>query len=144
MALTPYPMTTYTLPPMPAASLLREVRAARPARPAKPTILMRADAAYLVAASIAGFAASALGAGFAGVGFGEAHELALVAGILMWMASPRRCWHLSAAAVHALLGAANLAHWDALAAGNEAIAVATTAIHATLVVLQVAAAARTR
>jgi hypothetical protein len=145
MALTPYPMLTATLPPTPAEAVLRGVRSARPAaRPARSSALMHADAAYLVAASIAGFALKAFGtARLAGVGFGEAHELALVAGLLLWHASSRRCWHLAAAAVHALLAAANVAHWGALvAAVSPAVAVIVTAMHAGFVAAQLRAASR--
>ena len=145
MALTPYPMMAATLPPMPAEAVLRGVQAARPARPLRSSALMKADATYLVAASIAGFALKVFGtARLAGIGFGEAHELALVAGLLLWHATPRRCWHLSAAAVHALLAAANVAHWDTLAATHATTAVVATGAHAGFVVLQLAAAVRSR
>ena len=140
MALGTHTALTYTIPPTPRSAVLsRRQKAVRPF-----WSLNQLDALYLVAASVAGFAANVFGAGFGGVGFGEAHEVALVAGLLLWQATSRRCWHLSAAAVHALLGAANLAHWDTLAAGNEAIAIATTAAHAGFVALQLREAARTR
>ena len=146
MALTPYPMMTATLPPMPAEAVLRGVQGVRQKRPSRSSALMRADAAYLVAASIAGFALKAFGtARLAGVGFGEAHELALVAGLLLWHATARRCWHLSAAAVHALLAAANVAHWDALVgSASPAAAAVVTAVHVAFVALQLREAARTR
>jgi hypothetical protein len=81
-----------------------------------------------------------MGTRVAGIGFGEAHELALIAGLLLWQPAPRRCWHLAAAAVHALMAAANLAHWDTLAAAGPETAAFTTAIHALFAALQLAAA----
>jgi hypothetical protein len=128
----PFPETA------PERSLLDRLRSTAPAQ-----ALLRADALYLVTASLAGFVANALGTRVAGIGFGEAHELALIAGLLLWHPSPRRCWHLAAAAVHALLAAANLAHWETLAAGGaETVAAVTTAIHVVFVVLQIVAGAR--
>jgi hypothetical protein len=76
-----------------------------------------------------------------GVGFVEAHGLALIFGVMLWRAAPTREWHLAAAAVHALLGAANLIFWqffvamDLLAAGYL-----TTALHWLFVGLQLFAA----
>ena len=141
MSLAPHTALSYSLPPT-----RREAVMARDARPAaaSPFPLLRLDAAYLVAASLAGFAMKVFGARLSGIGFGEAHELALVAGLLLWHAAPRRCWHLAAAAVHGLLAAANIAHWQTLAAGNETTATIATGMHLALVVLQLAAAARTR
>ena len=106
--------------------------------------LLRLDAAYLIAASLAGFVMKVVGARLSGIGFGEAHELALIAGLLLWHATPRRPWHLCAAAVHGLLAAANIAHWETLAAGNETTAVLATGAHVALAVLQLAAATRAR
>ena len=104
-------------------------------------LLLRANALYLVVASILAFLMNALGVPMAGVGFVDAHELALIAGLLLWSATPRRCWHLAAAAVHALFAVANLAHWqtfvsaDILAAGYG-----TTFMHLLFVALQCLAA----
>ena len=142
MALGTHTALSYSIPPTHRSAVLPRVRPA--AKPAPTWTLLRIDALYLVVASVGAFAANALGADFGGVGFGEAHELGLVAGILLWMASSRRCWHLSAAAVHALLATANIAHWETLATGNETVAIATTAVHAALVALQLHAAVRAR
>lgn len=104
--------------------------------------ILRADALYLVGASAGAFLAGLLGAPVAGIGFGGAHELAVIAGLLAWPAAPRRIWHLAMAAVHALFGAANLAYWPAVAsAGIEAAGVFTMAMHLLFVMLQLSAAA---
>ena len=108
-----------------------------------PQALLRVDALSLVTASVAAFLLKAVGTRVVGIGFGEAHELALIAGLLLASASPRRCWHLAAAGVHALLAAANLAHWSTLVAdGSATVAVATMAVHGAFAVLQAAAAGR--
>lgn len=115
----------------------------RPLVPAQ--VLLKADALYLVTASLAAFAATAAGTRVAGIGFGEAHELALIAGLLLWTPAARRCWHLAAAGVHALMAAANLAHWETLVSGGmETAAVVTTAIHVVFVALQLVAGANPR
>jgi hypothetical protein len=75
-------------------------------------MLLRANAVYLVAASVLAFALEARGVRMAGVGFVEAHEFALITGLLLWSAAPRPCWYLAAAAVQALFAAANMAHWQ--------------------------------
>jgi hypothetical protein len=75
-------------------------------------VLLRADSFCLVAASTIGFLLDSLGVPVAGIGFADAHELALIAGALLWRAAPRPCWLLSAAAVHAFFAIANLAHWQ--------------------------------
>jgi hypothetical protein len=74
--------------------------------------LLRADGVCLVAASMAAFLLDALGVPVAGVGFVDAHELALISGVLMLSASPRACWLFSAAAVHTFFAVGNLAHWQ--------------------------------
>jgi hypothetical protein len=86
----------------------------------------------------------------AGIGFIEAHGLALILAILMWRATSAgswrvtagsRAWHVTAAAIHVLLGSANLVAWeffvstDSLAAGYI-----TTSLHWLLVALQLLAA----
>jgi hypothetical protein len=110
---------------------------------ALPRTVLRADAAFLVGGSLAAFALGALGVPVAGMGVGEAHELALITGLLLWHAAPRRPWHLAAAAVHALLAAANLAHGSALVSdGGPATAVVTTMAHVGFAVVNAAVAAR--
>ena len=99
--------------------------------------ILRANALYLLVASLGGLLMDIAGAFFArgpesqilaiqpvaAIGFLEAHGLALIIGVLLWRAAPLRSWHLTAVAVHVLLGTANLVFWqifiatDMLAAG---------------------------
>ena len=103
--------------------------------------LLRANAQYLVAASAVAFLMDGLGHRIAGVGFVDAHELALIAGLLLWSASPRPCWHLAAAAVQALFAVANVAHWENFVSGDiVAAGCFTTAMHLLFVALQCVAA----
>jgi|SRR5688500_10423290 len=102
---------------------------------------LRTDAVCLVAASTAAFVMDAVGMPIAGIGFVDAHELALIAGLLLWSASPRPCWYLAAAAVHTLFAAANLAHWQAFVSADIVTAgYVTTAAHAVFAGLGCAAA----
>jgi hypothetical protein len=81
----------------------------------------------------------------AGVGFLEAHGLAVIFAVWFWRASrsdhPERAWHLTAAAVHFLLATANISLWrifilcDVLMLGYV-----STALHCLFVVLQLVAA----
>jgi hypothetical protein len=119
------------------------------------TILLRANAAFLLVAASAGLivdiAGSVFGAGAemailrnapgAGIGFIEAHGLALIIGILLWRAAPLKSWHLTAAAVHLLLGSANFAFWQFfIEADTLVMGYVTTALHWTFAPLQLAAA----
>src|SRR5262245_51434990 len=80
-----------------------------------------------------------------GVGFLEAHGLAVILAVWFWRAgrneSPDRAWHLTAAAVHTLLATANITLWrifilcDVLALGYV-----STGLHCLFVGLQLAAA----
>src|SRR5262245_49766209 len=80
-----------------------------------------------------------------GVGFLEAHGLAVILAIWFWRAgrsaSPERAWHLTAAATHTLLAAANISLWrifilcDVLILGYV-----STALHCMFVALQLVAA----
>jgi hypothetical protein len=104
-------------------------------------MLLRANALYLVTASTAAFLMEAVGVRIAGIGFVDAHELALIAGLLLWSASPRPCWHFAAAAVHVLFAAANLAHWQTFVSADiVAMGCVTTFVHAVFAALQVRAA----
>ena len=49
---------------------------------------------------------------YSGLGFIEAHGLAFLIGIQMWRAKPSRAWHLTAVAIHVLLGTCNLVFWQ--------------------------------
>jgi len=104
-------------------------------------VLLRANALYLVTASTIAFLMEAVGVRVVGIGFVDAHELALIAGLLLWSASPRPCWHAAAAAVHVLFAAANLAHWQTFASADlVAMGYLTTFVHALFAALQVRAA----
>lgn len=121
--------------------------------------ILRANAVYLLLASTGGFIADVSGiffsrgpqarvmeaVPFTGIGFIEAHGLAFILGVLLWRALSTRAWHLTAAAVHVLLGTSNLVFWrifpfaDMMAAGYV-----TTSLHWLFVVLQLAAAVAAR
>ncbi|MFZ5841568.1 MAG: hypothetical protein ACOY3E_01605 [Pseudomonadota bacterium] len=119
------------------------------------TFILRTDAAFLGLASFGGFVADIAGSFFgkgpfasiigqpphAGIGFTEAHGLAFIFAVLLWRASSERSWHLTAVAVHALLGSANLAFWPLFAAADQmAMGYLTTTLHWTLVIAQLIAA----
>jgi hypothetical protein len=104
-------------------------------------LLLRTNALCLVTASTIAFLMDGLGMPIAGVGFVDAHELALIAGLLLWSASPRRCWHLAAAAVHMLFAAATLAHWQTFVSADiVATGCVTTFMHLLFAALQCLAA----
>jgi hypothetical protein len=78
---------------------------------------------------------------YAGIGFVEAHGLAVILAVVLWRARPERAAHLTALAVVALLGTANLAFWPAFSAMDAlVIGYLTTALHWTFVALNLAAA----
>jgi hypothetical protein len=119
-------------------------------------VLLRANAVFLLVAATAGFWTDVLGiffsagaqariigsAPYAGIGFIEAHGLAFIIGVLLWRAAPERSWHLTAAAVHVLLGTANLVFWPIFTAADALWAgYVTTSLHWLFVVLQLSAAA---
>lgn len=119
------------------------------------TAILRADAVYLLVAAAGGFSADILGAFYgrgpvapvlaaaphAAIGFVEAHGLAFIIGVLLWRAETSRAWHFTAAAVHVLLGTANLVFWQMFAAHDMlAVGYVTTALHWLFVALQLAAA----
>ena len=122
-------------------------------------VLLLANATFLLAASAGGFASDVRGiffglgpvarvvaeAPYAGLGFIEAHGLAFILGILMWRAQPARGWHVAAAAIHVLLGTANLVFWQFfIVSGMPLVGYVTTALHGLFVVLQTAAAISAR
>ena len=77
----------------------------------------------------------------AGIGLVEAHGLAFIIGMLLWRAEPVRAWHLTAAAVHILLGSANLVFWQVFVAGDMlVVGYVTTLLHGLFTVLQLLAA----
>lgn len=76
-----------------------------------------------------------------GIGFIEAHGLALILGITLWRASASRSWHLTAAATHLLLGAANLTFWNIFVESDMlALGYLSTIFHGVFVALQLTAA----
>lgn len=76
----------------------------------------------------------------------EAHGLAFLIGVLLLAVARKdvnRFWHAFAAAVHVLLGGANLVFWDSFTAfGVLPMGVAATVAHALFVVLHVEALVR--
>ncbi len=77
----------------------------------------------------------------AAIGFVEAHGLALIIGVLLWRAPPQRVWHLTATAVHVLLGTANLAFWQLFVASDMLmVGYVTTVLHGLFAILQLVAA----
>jgi hypothetical protein len=123
------------------------------------TLLLRANAVFLLAASTAGMISDLAGAFLlrgpvglvlekvphAAIGFVEAHGLAFIIGVLLWRAEPARLWHGTAAAVHVLLGTSNLVFWPLFGfAGMLAVGYVTTVLHGAFAALQLAAALGTR
>jgi hypothetical protein len=117
--------------------------------------ILRANALYLGIAAAGGFLTDLLGiffsigpqsgivrsAPYSGIGFVEAHGLALIIGVLLWRAIPERSSHLAAVAVHVLLGTANLVFWPIFVAANMlAMGYITTSLHWLFVLLQLLAA----
>ena len=82
--------------------------------------ILRANALFLLIASAGGFIADIVAvntlagpmgrviadAPHSAIGLIEAHGLAFILGVLLWRAEPSRAWHLTAAAIHLLLGTA--------------------------------------
>jgi hypothetical protein len=119
-------------------------------------LILRANAIFLIVAGASGmandlrgaFAASGplsrvlAGAPHTAIGFVEAHGLALIFGVLLWRAAPARGWHLTAVAIHVLLGTANLVFWGIFTAADLlAMCYITTILHWLFVVLQLRAGA---
>lgn len=118
--------------------------------------ILRANAVFLAVAAAGGLVTDIRG-GFFGqgplarlldgapggaIGFFEAHGLALIFAVLLWGAEPSRRWHATGAAIHALLGGANLAFWPVFPAMDAlALGYLTTALHGLFFVVQLAAAA---
>jgi hypothetical protein len=118
-------------------------------------LVLRANAVYLLVAAAGGMISDLNGvflargpvapivaaAPHAGIGFVEAHGLALIIGVLLWRAEPSRTWHFAAAAVHLLLGVSNLLFWQIfIAADMLAVGYVTTALHGVFAMLQLGAA----
>jgi hypothetical protein len=118
------------------------------------TWILRADATFLTLAGGAGLVSDLNGA-FTGrgpvglilrgapeaaLGFCEAHGLAVIIGLLFLRAEPERRFHLAAAAVHLLLGVANVMFWQLFITGQAlGVGYVTTLLHAVFVGLQATA-----
>ena len=77
------------------------------------------------------------------IGWVEAHGLAFLIGVLLIAVAARdgrRFWHLFAAAVHTLLGTANLVFWESfIVFGMVPMGIAATVVHFVLVAAHVGA-----
>jgi hypothetical protein len=77
----------------------------------------------------------------AGIGFVEAHGLALILAVVLWRAAPSRASHLTALAMELLLGTANLAFWQMfVATAALMVGYVSTTLHWIFVVAQTTAA----
>jgi hypothetical protein len=119
-------------------------------------LLLRANGVFLIITAVgawvtADFPASFLGSGplasliahqpALGIGFIEAHGLAIILGVLLWRAVSAPSWHLTGAAIHLLLGTCNVIFWQLFIVTNTLpMGWITTAIHGLLFVLQSVAA----
>lgn len=118
-------------------------------------LILRAEALYIGIAGFAGVIFDIRGvlyglgpqgralaaAPHAGIGFVEAHGLAVILAVVLWRSKSDRAAHLTALAVVALLGTANLAFWQTFIAMDAlAMGYLTTALHWTFVALNLAAA----
>jgi hypothetical protein len=119
------------------------------------TMILRANATWLMLGALGGLTMDLSGAFFArgpvslvlrgspdaAIGLVEAHGLALICSVLLWRAAPTRVWHLTGAAVHTLLGTANLVFWQMFVGTDMLLAgCVTTGLHILFVVLQLSAA----
>lgn len=120
------------------------------------SLLLRGNALFLAVAATGGLIMDVAGSFFgvgaeaillarapgAGIGMLEAHGLALIIGILVWRSPYARNWHVVLAAIHALLGSANLLFWPFfVATGTLTMGYATTSIHWGLVAAHLVALA---
>ena len=113
--------------------------------------IQRSNAWFLLVASAMGFANDIRGVFFgagpvgnvvrmaphSGIGFIEAHGLAFILGCLLYANAPSRMWHATAAGIHLVLGASNLACWPIFAAADMlVVGYVTTALHGVFFVVQ--------
>ncbi|QOF70833.1 hypothetical protein IG197_24075 [Aminobacter sp. SR38] len=118
--------------------------------------VIRGNALFLILASAGGLVTDIAGSFFghgaeatllagspgAGIGFIEAHGLALIIGIAAWGSAYARQWHLGLASVHALLASVNLLFWQYFVAiGLLTVGYSTTILHITLIVAHLIALA---
>jgi hypothetical protein len=114
-------------------------------------LILRANALYIGVAGAAGLLFDIRGilygagpqgrilaeAPHAGIGFVEAHGLAVILSIVLWRASAARSWHLTALSIDVLLGASNLFLWQIFVAANALpVGYVSTALHWTFATLQ--------
>jgi hypothetical protein len=115
-------------------------------------LLLRANAVFLIVAAVgawvtADFPASFSGSGpigpliahqpALGIGFIEAHGLAIILGVLLWRAVSTTSWHLTGAVIHLLLGTCNVIFWQLfIATETLPMGWVTTVLHGQLLVLQ--------
>jgi hypothetical protein len=122
-------------------------------------LILRANALYIGVAGFAGVIFDVRGvlyglgpqgrvlanAPYAGIGFVEAHGLAVILAVVLWRARPERAAHVTALAVVALLGTANLAFWQAFVAMDALLTgYVTTALHWAFAALNLGAALTAR
>ncbi|EMJ92634.1 hypothetical protein [Leptospira alstonii] len=119
-------------------------------------LLLRINGIMLIFAAIAGlFSMDILGIFFAkgpaarlfegqeyiGIGSLEAHGLALILGVLLFRAEPTRSWHITAVAIHTLLGTANILLWQIfIVVDSLPMGYITTIMHWCFVLIQLIAA----
>jgi hypothetical protein len=119
-------------------------------------LLLRANAVFLILAALGAWLKMDFPASFAGSGplspliahepslgiaFVEAHGLALILGILLWRAPTDRAWHLTATAIHLLLGVSNIVFWQLFVATQTLpMGWVSTTLHGLLVALHLSAA----
>ncbi|CDX44704.1 conserved membrane hypothetical protein [Mesorhizobium sp. ORS 3359] len=119
-------------------------------------LLVRFNAGFLMLASAGGLFTDIAGSFFGrgpeaillgdapgtGIGFIEAHGLALIIGVTLWRIAYSHNWHAVLAAVHVLLGTANLLFWQFfIAADVLVVGYVTTAAHFMFAVAHLAALA---
>jgi hypothetical protein len=123
-------------------------------------ILLRANGVFLILAALGAwfqmdFPGSFSGTGplgplieherSLGIGFVEAHGLALIFGVLLWLAPTQRTWHVTGAAIHLLLGGSNLLFWNLFVATHTlTMGYVTTVLHGVFFLLQAVAAISAR
>ena len=117
-------------------------------------LILRTNALYIGVAGLAGLLFDIRGILFglgpqgrllasaphAGIGFVEAHGLAVILAVMVWRAAPARSAHAAAITMEVLLGTANLAFWQMFVATDAlTVGYVTTVLHWTFVAAQLAA-----
>lgn len=121
-------------------------------------LLLRADAVFLIAAASAALITADLPASISGtgpfgpliaherslgIGFVEAHGLAIILGVLLWCGGREcaRSSHVTGAVIHLLLGGCNIAFWRLFVVTDSLpMGWITTLLHGVFLVLQSLAA----